>query len=107
MNRFYFINYNNLFFKDTNSLIEIFLDLKNPLRIIAKDILVNDNRLFDNSLEEALINKIIDKLYLEDLWYLASFNRKYLISKLCFNKIMIILDEYDVIERRRLIKVLK
>ena len=56
---------------------------------------------------EKCIEILIDELYLEDLWYLASFNRKYLISKLSFNKIMSILDEYDVIERRRLIKVLK
>lgn len=107
MNKFYLVNYNRMFTENTISLIETYLYGLEELQSIAHDVLINDYRLFDNTIDSDLLVKVLDKIEIEDLWYFASFSRHFKISQLAFQKLMQVLDEYDILHRRSLIKLIK
>ncbi len=106
VNKFYLINYNRLLNQDTNSLIKIYFGNNHSLKEIALDILLNDDRLLDNSLNEEVLKEIIESIEIELVWSLASLPKEYLIANLAYNKVMEIIDEYEVLERRNVIKML-
>lgn len=106
MNKFYLINYNRLFFQDTVSLINIYFN-DSILKNIAHDIIIDDNRLLDNSLDYDLLERLVDSFQIEDIWHLAGGSQEFLITQLALKKLMTVLEEYDAINRRYLIKVIK
>lgn len=106
MSRFYLINYNRLILKDTNCLIDFLFDDNPMLRKIAHDIILNDDRLLDNNLDPLILKEIIDVIELEDVWYLASLSKEYNVSKIAYRKIMDEINQFEVLENRRLIKLL-
>lgn len=106
MNKFYLINYNRLIEKDTNYLLSIFFDNNQTMKLIAWDILLNDDRLLDNEIDEEILKEIVKDIKIEDVWYLASLDKRYKITKIAYNRIMEIIDENEVLENRKLIKML-
>lgn len=106
MNKFYLINYNRLIEKDTNYLLSIFFDNNQTMKLIAWDILLNDDRLLDNEIDEEILKEIVKEIKIEDVWYLASLDKRYKITKIAYNRIMEIIDETEVLENRKLIKML-
>ena len=106
MNLFYLANYNRLSKEDTNYLLNIFFNGNQSLQRIAWDVILYDNRLLDNSIDSLIMEKVVRMIDLESLWRLAGLNKKYKISRIAFNYLMEIIDETQVLENRRLIKVL-
>ena len=106
MNLFYLANYNRLINEDTNYLLNIFFNGNQSLRGIAWDVILYNNRLLDNSIDSLIMEKIVKSVNLESVWRLASLNKKYKIGKIAFNYLMEIIDETQVLENRRLIKML-
>ena len=106
MNKFYLINYNRLIEKDTNYLLSILFDNNQTMKLIAWDILLNDDRLLDNEIDEEILKEIVKEIKIEDVWYLASLDKKYKITKIAYNQLMEIIDETEVLENRKLIKML-
>jgi len=106
MNRFYLINYNRLFNLDTSSLINIYFN-DSVLSNIAHDILLDDNRLLDNSIDVVVLTNLIESFQLEDIWHLAGGDKSFHITRLAYDKLLNVLEEYDAVNRRYLIKIIK
>lgn len=88
----YLITYNRLFSMTTSKLLEIALISNNKfLEDIAIRILIDDNRLL-NIDKPISLNLLIDKLSIEDIWYLSTLNTDSLIVKLAKEKVINIID---------------
>ena len=107
MNKFYLVNYNKMFTKDTNFLIKTYLYGNETLKKIAYDVLLNEERLLDNDIDIVLINDFLEKIEIDDLWTFASLSKEYIVSQIAFEKIMCLLDKYDKTHTLSLIKIIK
>lgn len=102
----YLINYNRMIIMDTNKLLEIALISNNNfLEKIAIRVLLDDNRLLTIDNFE-IINLVIKKLAIEDLWDLSKLKIDSLIVKLAKEKIFSIIDE-TFYQKKKTLSLLK
>mgnify|MGYP003564479531 CR=1 FL=1 len=102
----YLINYNRMIIMDTNKLLEIALISNNNfLEKIAIRVLLDDNRLLTIDNFE-IINLVIKKLAIEDLWDLSKLEIDSLIVKLAKEKIFSIIDE-TFYQKKKTLSLLK
>ena len=87
--KIYLKNYNSFMEEDINDLLEIYLYGNNSyLKQVAKDVIINENKL-DMYCDNELLTEFISKINIADLWKLSSSKRS-LVRNLVKNEITII-----------------
>ena len=106
MNRIELVNYNRLIEKDTDYVLGVLFSNNETLRKIAWYVLKYDFRLLDNTINPLILEEVVEIIELDDIWYLASLDKKYNIAKIAYNRVMKIIDDMEALENRNLIKIL-
>jgi len=90
----YFVTYNKLLMKNIDELIDIALYSSNSLlENIALRILIDYDYLLNNSIGYDVLNSLVDKMNVEDLWQLMIYKDEYIVSIIARNKILSIIDQ--------------
>ena len=85
----YLKNYNSFMEEDVDDLLEIYLYGNNSfLKQVAKDVIINENKL-DDYCDTSLLRDFISKININDLWKLSSSKRS-LVKNFVKNEIKVI-----------------
>lgn len=107
MDKSYFVTYNKLVYKSVEELVDIFLGNNTYLSKIAENILIEYDYFFSNTFDNELLLKIVDKLELESVWYLAKYPIDNPIRKVAYDKIMQIIAKEEQQSSSRKLKIIK